>query len=150
MASKSRIFSSRAPTPWHLWVIGVLTLLWNAGGAFDYLATQLGIESYMAAFTAEQLAYFYGFPSWAVAFWALGVWSAVAGSLALLFRSRWAAPLFLMSLISMVVTSVYNFGLSNGAEIMGDGGVVFSVAIAVISLLLVIYSRAMVARRVLA
>jgi hypothetical protein len=149
MAGKARIFSNRAPTPWHLWVVGVLTLLWNAVGAFDYVATQLQIESYMANFTPEQLTYFYGFPAWLVAFWALAVWSAVAGSLALLFRSRFAFPLFLISLISMIVTSVYNFGFSNGAEVMEQGGVIFSIVIAVISILLVVYSRSMISRGVL-
>jgi len=149
MAGKTRIFSDRALTPWHLWVVGVLTLLWNAVGVADYLATQLEIEAYMSQFSPEQLTYFYGFPSWLVAFWALAVWSAFAGSLALLFRSRFAAPLFLLSLISMLVTSVYNFGFSRGAEVMGQGGVIFSIVIAVISVALVIYSRAMVARHVL-
>jgi hypothetical protein len=149
MAGKARIFRNRAPTPWHLWVVGVLTLLWNAGGAFDYLATQLELESYMANFTPEQLAYFYDFPAWVVAFWALAVWSALAGSLALLFRSRFAAPLFLISLVAMIVTSIHNFGFSNGAEIMEQGGVIFSIVIAVVSILLVVYSRSMVSRGVL-
>jgi hypothetical protein len=149
MAGKARIFSDRAPTPWHLWVIGVLTLFWNAVGAFDYLATQLQIESYMANFTPEQLAYFSDFPAWVVAFWALAVWSAVVGSLALLFRSRFAAPLFLTSLISMIVTSIHNFGFSDGTAIMEQGALIFSIMIAVISILLVIYSRAMVSRGVL-
>jgi hypothetical protein len=149
MAGKTSIFRDRAPTPWHLWVIGILTLLWNAIGAFDYLATQLEIEGYMAAFSPEQLAYFYGFPPWVVGAWALAVWSAVAGSLALLLRSRWASTLFSVSLLSMVVTSIYNFGLSDGAEVMGQAGVAFSAVIAVISVLLLIYSRAMTRRHVL-
>jgi len=149
MAGKTRIFSDRATTPWHLWVIGFLTLIWNAVGAFDYLATQLELEAYMAAFTPEQLDYFYAFPSWLVAFWALAVWSALAGSLALLFRSRVAVPLFLISLISMIVTSIHNFVFTNGAEVMGQGGVIFSIVIAVVAVLLVLYSRAMAARHVL-
>lgn len=149
MAGKARIFSDRAPTPWHLWVIGVLTLVWNAIGAFDYLATQLQLEDYMAAFTPEQLDYFYGFPAWLVAFWALAVWSALAGSLALLFRSRLAVALFLISLVAMIVTSIHNFVFTNGAEVMEQAGVIFSIVIAVVAVLLVLYSRAMAARHVL-
>lgn len=26
--------------PWHLWLIGIIAVLWHAGGAFDYLMTQ--------------------------------------------------------------------------------------------------------------
>ncbi|MEN1728572.1 MAG: hypothetical protein AAGJ52_09030 [Pseudomonadota bacterium] len=149
MAGKSRIFIDRAPTPWHLWVVGILSLLWNAVGAFDFVATQLQLESYMAQFTAVQLDFFYGFPIWVHTFWALAVWSAVAGSLALLFRSRFAVSLFVVSVISMIVTSIHNFGMANGAEIMGQASVILSVVIAVISVLLVVYSQAMLRRRVL-
>jgi hypothetical protein len=28
-------------TPWHLWVVGILSLLWNAFGGYDYTMTQL-------------------------------------------------------------------------------------------------------------
>lgn len=34
---------------------GVIAVLWNLVGVFDYLATQLKIESYMGNFTPEQL-----------------------------------------------------------------------------------------------
>ena len=27
------VVKERTPTPWHLWVVGVLALLWTAGGA---------------------------------------------------------------------------------------------------------------------
>ncbi|AKS40598.1 hypothetical protein [Wenzhouxiangella marina] len=149
MTKDTRIFSSRAPTPWHLWLIAVLALVWNGYGAFDYLATQLPIESHMAGFTEAQLEFFHSFPAWLTAAWAIAIWSAVAASLALLFRSRFAYPLFLLSLLAMLVTSVHNFGFSNGMEIMGSVGVIMSSVIAVVAILLVLYARAMVRRRVL-
>ena len=35
---------ARPRTPVHLWIIGVLALLWNMMGAFDYLATKLQLD----------------------------------------------------------------------------------------------------------
>lgn len=139
--------ASRPPV--HFWIIAVLALLWNAVGAFDYLATQLQLESYMAGFSDEQLAYFNNFPKWAVACWAIAVWSAVFGALALLIRQRWAFHLFVISLIAMLITSFYNFVLSDGAEIMGAFGVIFSAVIVAIGIFLVFYARAMARRGVL-
>lgn len=149
MNTDTRIFSNRAPTPWHLWVIGVLTLLWNAMGAFDFVATQIQLESYMDAFSQEQLDYFYSFPTWVTIVWGIAVCSAVFGSLALLLRSRFAYPLFVVSLLAMLATSVYNFGMSSGVDIMGTAALIFSAVIALICILLVFYSRVMVRRRVL-
>lgn len=131
----------RAKTPLHLWVVGVLALLWNLVGAFDYLATQLELESYMSQFTQEQLDYFYGFPKWAVSAWALAVWGSVVGTIFLLLRRRWAVWAFGVSLLGLVVTTIYNFVLTNGAEIMGGGGTVFTMVIWVVAIFLYLYSR---------
>jgi hypothetical protein len=135
--------------PRHLWVVGVLAVLWNAVGAFDYTASQLRIESYMSQFTEEQLAYFYGFPAWAVAAWATAVWSSLLGSLALLFRKAWAVWLFGLAIVAMVVTFVYNFLLSEGLSMMGAGGLVFTAVIWLIAFGLFFYARAMARRGVL-
>lgn len=140
---------SRAKTPIHLWIVGVVALLWNALGAFDYLATQIEWEPYMSQFTDEQLAYFYGFPSWAVACWAIAVWGGLLGAVGLLLRKRWAVWMFGASLIGMALSSLYNFALSNGAEFMGTGGVIFSVVIAVLAITLLLYSRWLARRGVL-
>jgi hypothetical protein len=139
-----------AKAPLHLWIVGVLAVLWNAIGAFDYTATQLRIEAYMSAFTPEQLAYFYGFPAWTVAAWAFGVWGALLGSIALLLRKAWAVWAFGISIAGMALTTIHNFVLTDGAALMGPGALAFSAVIWVIALFLFFYARAMAKRGVLA
>jgi len=136
-------------TPWHLWVVGVLGVLWNCVGAFDYLMTQTRNESYMGQFTPEQLEYFYGFPMWVVAFWAVAVWGGLLGAVLLLLKKRIAVPLLLASFLSMIVSSIHNFLLSNGLEVMGGPGAVFSVVIFFVALGLWLYARAMARRGLL-
>lgn len=136
--------------PWHLWAVGVLGFLWVSVGAFDYLMTQTQNESYMSQFTPEQLEYFYGFPAWVVAFWAIAVWGGLLGTVLLLLRKRLAVPVLLTSFGAMIVTSIHNFLVSNGAEIMGGAGVAFSALIFVVALGLWLYARAMAERGVLA
>lgn len=136
--------ASNARTPWHLWVVGIFAVLWNAMGAFDYLMTETRNQGYMSKFTPEQLEYFNGFPSWVVAFWAMAVWGGVLGAVLLVLRKKLAVPVFLVSFISMVVTTIYNFGISDGLKVMGDPfSLVFSGLIFVFALLLYIYARAM-------
>ena len=131
-------------TPWHLWLIGIVGLLWNAMGAFDYVMTQTKNESYMSGFTPEQLSFFYGLPTWVVAAWAIAVWSSVIGSILLLMKKSVAVPVFLVSLIAMVITTIQNFGFSNGLDVMGDTfSLVFTAVIFVSAMGLYMYSRAM-------
>jgi len=119
----------------------VLALLWNSIGAFDYVMTESRNDAYMSQFTPEQRAYFYAFPAWVVATWALAVWGGVLGSILLLLRKRWALPVFAVSLATMVITTIYNFVLTNGVEVMGMGGAIFSAVIFAIAVALYLYAR---------
>ena len=139
--------TSKAPV--HLWIVGVLAVLWNAMGAFDYSATQLKLEFYMGQFTQEQLEYFYSFPAWMDASWAIAVWSSLLASLFLLLRKSWAVPLFGLAILGLAVSTLYNFVLSNGFEMMGTGAAMFTLVIWVIAILLLVYARAMAKKGVL-
>jgi hypothetical protein len=143
--------TSQAPkTPWHLWVVGVGSLLWNSGGALDFVMTQTRNAAYMKDFTQAQLDFFYGFPFWVVAAWGIATWGAVLGSLLLLLRRKLATLFFLASLLCMVLTMIRNYGLSNGWQVMGGlGPLIFSAVIFAIGLLLWAYARAMDRRGIL-
>jgi hypothetical protein len=132
--------------PVHLWIIGIVSLLWNALGVFDYLATKMRLEFYMSQFTPEQLDYFYAFPAWMVAAWAVAVWGDLLGSVALLLRKAWA---FGAGVLGLAVSSVYNFVLTNGLEIMGSEAGMFTLVIWIIALFLFFYALAMAKRGVL-
>lgn len=138
-------------TPWHLWVVGLATLLWNAMGAFDYVMTQTENAEYLTQFTPEQLSYFQSFPVWVQGSWAVAVWFGVAGSVLLLFRSGWAAPVLGLSFLALVVTAFHNFVLADMKiqEIIGPEAVYFSAFIFVIALLLWLYALKMRADGVL-
>jgi len=140
---------SKTKTPIHLWIVAILAVLWNAVGAFDYVATQYQLESYIGQFTPEQLDYFFAFPVWMVAAWAIAVWASVLGSLSLLMRKAFSVWLFGISILGLAVSSIYNFVLSDGMAVMGSEGATFTAVIWIIALFLYFYSKAMAARRVL-
>lgn len=136
--------------PWHLWLVGVVSFLWSAMGARDYLMTQTKNTEYMAKFTTEQLDFYYGFPVWVEATWALAVWGGVLGALLLLFRRRLAEPVFLVSMLSMVATTIHNYGIANGFEVAGGTfPLVFTAIIFLAAVGFWLYARAMRAKGVL-
>jgi hypothetical protein len=140
-AAESTGAGTRSKTPVHLWIVGIVALLWNFMGAFDYLATQLKLESYMGQFTQEQLDYFYGIPAWAVSGWAIAVWIGLIGSIGLLIRRKWSVVAFAISLVGLAVSSIYSLLLSDGLEIMGGTATVMTALIWVLAVFLVWYSR---------
>lgn len=138
--------SKAAKVPASFWVIAGLSLLWNAYGAFDYVMTQLDAEALMSNFSAEERAYFTSFPAWHTAFWALGTWGSVAGSVLLLARSRWAIGAFLASAVGLLVTTIYAAIKPMPASLEGPGYWGVTVAIWLILLALLWYSRKALAR----
>ena len=130
--------TAQAKVPAHLWVVGVLSLLWNAFGCYDYLMTNLKNQAYLSKFTAEQLAYFDSLPGWLTAFWAIGVWGGLAGAILLLARSRHAVLVFGLSLVGAIVGLGYQMFFANMPPSMKVGmmGVLPWVIIAVAAFLL--------------
>ncbi|WP_295187217.1 hypothetical protein [uncultured Brevundimonas sp.] len=96
-------------TPWHLWLVGVLSLLWNGFGAFDFIQTTTRGDAYMraAGFDDAMVAYYEAMPGWMYLPWTLGVWGAVIGSVMLLLRRRWAVPAFGLSLVGALISLIY-------------------------------------------
>jgi hypothetical protein len=141
--------AANARAPWHLWLVGILSLVWNGAGAADYLLTVSQNVAYLAMFTAEQLEYFATFPAWAIAAWAIAVWSDVLGSVLLLLRRRYATVLFEIGLAGLIVTTFHTV-LTNGFEIMGGAAAVaFTTAIFLTTVGLIVYSLLMARRGVL-
>lgn len=130
--------TAQAKAPAHLWVVGILSLLWNAFGCYDYLMTNLRNQAYLSKFTAEQLAYFDSLPGWLTAFWAIGVWGGLAGAVLLLARSRHTVLAFGLSLIGAIVGLGYQMFLARMPASLKTGmmGVMPWVIIAVAAFLL--------------
>ena len=144
-----------ARTPVHLWIVGILALLWNGFGCFDYFMTRTKgaewINQMMTGVDGEQyMAYINAFPIWASIGWGLGVWFALAGSILLLMRSRHAVLAFGISLVGAVVGIGYQ--LMNPVDIpemhAGFNGFVPYLVI-LIALALFLYARAQSAKGLL-
>lgn len=144
---------ARARTPIHLWIVGVLATLWNAMHAYDYWMTRARDTDYIAGMGFDPqiiLNYVDSFPIWASAGWALGVWSALAGSILLLLRNRFAVPAFLLSLVGMVLSFSYQFLVQKPPAEMTEGALAFiPLVVIAIGIGLFVYARAMKAKGVL-
>ncbi len=148
--------TKRPNTPTHLWFVGIIALIWHAGGGFDYVSIQSGDADYLQM-TAQSLgvdaqsvrAYFNGWPIPIHATWAIGVWGGVLGSLLLLLRSRFAFHAFLASIAGTTITFVYRILAPLEGVKTSLGAVLMTVLIFAATVLLIRYSRLMTASGVL-
>ena len=140
-----------AATPWHLWAVGIVSLLWNAFGCYDYYMTNTGGDEYLRSYgmTEPQIAFYHSMPPWMTAVWAIGVWGALLGSILLLLRSKWAFQVFVISFAAFVLSVIYTYGFTSGAEVNGAMSMIMSAVIAASCMLFIWYAWAMKRRGVL-
>ena len=100
---------------WSFWLIWIVGLLWNAGGATNYvLQTNPEIVS---AMPASHQAIVIGRPAWATGGFAIGVFGGVIGCVLLMLLNRSALYVFLVSLVGIVVTVIHTLRLAvSGVE----------------------------------
>ena len=106
-----------ARTPAHLWIVGILSLLWNCFGAYDYTMTRTRGAEYIATTMPgvdanAALAWINSMPPYAQIGWGLGVWLGLVGALLLLMRSRWAVWSFGISLLGAILSLGYQLLLA--------------------------------------
>jgi hypothetical protein len=138
----------RAPA--HLWIVGVLSLLWNIFGAYDYTMTRTRGAEYIASTMPgvdanAALAWINDMPMYAQVGWGVGVWFALLGSVLLLTRSRWAVWSFGLSLVGAILSIGYQLTLAPPMPGANDSPMMkaMPVVIIAIALFLFLYSRAM-------
>jgi len=138
-------------TPWHLWVVGVVSLLINAFPVADFTLTNMQNEFWLSPLTAAQRSFILGAPLWADAFWALGGFGAFIGSLLLLMRSRHAVTAFILSIVGLAGSTLYQHVLQGETtrELFQNVALYVTLTIWVIMLALLFYARAMKAKGLL-
>ena len=124
-------------TPWHLWVVAALTLLWNGAGAATIVMAQAGSRLDM---DAHEIAYYASQPLWFVLATDVATFAPIAGAVALLVRHRAAAWLFAVSLVAVVFNNVYDVAAGTSLALADRGWRAVTIAVIVIALLQCVYA----------
>jgi len=138
-------------TPWHIWLIGVIALLFNSIGVFDFVMSMARGAQYQASagMTPDQIAHYQAMPGWMTLVWAVGVFGAFLASILLLLRRKLALPVFVLSLAAFLVSLLYTYVLTDGGAVMGQQMAITSAVIAGLLVFFSWYSRFMTVRGVL-
>jgi hypothetical protein len=132
--------------PWHLWVVAILTFLWNGSGAYTILMAQAGRLSNV---DAQETAYYAVQPTWVVIATDIALFLPLVAAMALLLRSRSAVWLFALSAIVIVINNAYDVAAGTSLALADRGWLILTAVIVVIAILQLAYAWAMRNRGVL-
>lgn len=128
------------------WVVSAVALLWNAMGAFAYLAQTMMTPETLQALPENERALYTSIPAWVTSAFAIAVWGGLAGCVFLLLRKKLATTVLMISFAGIVVQMIYNVFISNSYAVYGPGGLAMPVMVLAIGAYLIWFSRAATAK----
>lgn len=128
-------------TPTWFKVVAVLALLWNLLGCLALFSDLRLSPEDIAKLPDAQQALYAVRPGWAVAATAVAVLGGALGSIGLLLGKRWALPVFVLSLLGIIVQDFGLFVLANGVSLAGPVAIVMQGIVLAVGIGLVLLSR---------
>ena len=131
-------------TPIWFWIISGIALLWNIMGLIAFYSQVTMSEETLAAMDPADQAMYENIPVWVMAAFATAVIAGTIGALGLLLRKKWAYPVFLVSLLGVIIQQIHIFFLSGIMKNAEVGTVIMPAMILLIAILLLFYSKRMI------
>jgi hypothetical protein len=132
--------STNHKLPTHFWIVAIAAVIWNVLGVIAYIMEVTMSEEAMAALPEARQALYAAQPAWVTGAFAIAVFAGLLGSIALALRKSLATPIFVVSLVAVVVQMFYAFVLSNMLDVMGASSAIMPSVIIVIAAALVWFS----------
>lgn len=139
--------SSNKPTT-YFWIISIIALLWNIMVVIAYLGQAYITNEALALMPEAEKAYYTNVPAWVTAAFAFAVFSGFLGSLALMFKKKWAKPMFILSFIAVVVQVIYNLLIQDFVAVSGARVILPLITVA-IAAFLVWFANSSISKRIL-
>ena len=128
------------PPAW-FWVVGIIALLWNFVGVFNYLHQAYDKAAILEGLDQAQREVVLGIPLWATAAFAIAVFAGTLASIGLLLRKKWSLPIFVISLLALVAQFTYWLFLSDAIAVFGPKTSIMPIIVVAVALYLVSFSK---------
>ena len=138
--------TAAATLPRSYWIIATIALLWNLLGLAMFAMQVTMSPETLAALPAEQRQVYEATPMWINAAFGVAVIAGVLGAIGLLVRRRWAAMLFAISLVALVVQVLGAYLVTPAWSAYGAAGLLMPALLLAIAVALWTYARQAAAR----
>jgi len=133
--------SEASHLPKWFWIVCGLALVWNLLGLGAFIAQITMTAEAMRQLPQAEQDMYAATPQWVNIAFACAVVGGSLGSLALLLKKAMALPIFIVSLIGVLVQMSYVFLVSKAVEIYGPGSAVMPSMVLLIAIALVWFSN---------
>ncbi len=124
------------------WLIAVIALLWNLIGIFFWVSENfLMTDEIKDALPPEQVELMNNAPSWGVIVYGIAVFGGVLASILLLAQKKLAVPIFLISLLAILLQMGYWIFGMNMIGVLGPQAIIMPLIVIAIAIFSYFYSK---------
>ena len=132
---------TRQTVPGWYWAVSVALLLWSLAGVAAFGSdVSMGPERIAQLPEARRNA-FSAMPTWNWLAYGVATVGALAAAISLLLRRRWATPIYVVSLIAVLVQFSWSFAVARLHETVGPSAAIFPAVIVLIGAFSVWFAR---------
>lgn len=122
-------------------IIGIVALLWNLMGVMSYIMQVTRSPTLFAGLSEAELAVYESMPSWVTGAFAIAVFGGTLACVGLVVKKAWCVPVFLVSLVAIIVQFGYWLFATDSIAVMGNQVFLMPALVTVVAVFLVWYSR---------
>ncbi len=130
---------------WSFWLVCILALLWNVGGAINYIM-QTNLE-FVSELPETHRSIIEGRPIWATGGFAIGVFGGAIGCLLLIFKKSSAFYIFIFSLLGIVITMLHTINVAISKTSFSFSEIVVMIILPIIVAAILIWYSKLVIRK---
>ena len=122
-------------------IISIVALLWNLMGVMSYIMQVTRSPTLFAGLSEAELAVYESMPSWVAGAFAIAVFGGTLACVGLVVKKAWCVPVFLVSLVAIIVQFGYWLFGTDSIAVMGNEVFLMPALVTVVTVFLVWYSR---------
>jgi len=126
--------------PVWFWIVSTVAILWNIMGVASFFMQIMISDETLQALPINERELYGNYPLWTKIAFALAVFGGLFGSIALLLRKKYAKPLFLISLVAIIIQMYHHLFMINSIEVYGTEAWIMPILVFIIGILLVWFS----------
>lgn len=127
--------------PTTFWIISIVALLWNLLGLMSFFVQLMMTDEAIAALPEAEKALYEATPGWLNVIYGIAVVTGSLGSISLLIKKSWAIPLFLISLVAVLIQMSYSIFLTDAYSVYGWQSLMMPILVILISAFLWYYAK---------
>ena len=129
--------------PISFWIISGIALLWNAMGCYQWFVEYGFYTNPESRITIEEAVrpMYDSQPIWLYVVFAIAVLAGLIGSIGLLLRKSWSDPVFLISLISVIILHGYTIIATDHIQQLGTDALVIPILVILLAAFLLYYAK---------